>query len=376
MKKNILIFTSVHLSHDSRIVKQVNSLQQAGFECTLVAPWLGHERNYSFSERYFVRKDGLMGRIYAQFIFLRTAIFRKWSFIHFHDFDTLPAAILLRLLTWQRIIYDVHENYGEEVLTRENIPLYLKRPLRFFINAVEWLGARIIGRVVVVVPVQVKRFENWGCNSVSIVRNYASLDVAPPSPVDHFQFHHNRYVINTSGQTVNYGALLLLEAAAIISRDANIVPICCIDRFEGSPGLKDLMLEKIHKENIKNYRFLPRVDPQSIGIYLSSSVIGLSIFLDSPNKRQAIPTKLFEYMAHGIPIIATDVGYQAQIVRESKAGIVVPVDNAEALADAVLCLWKNPELRAQFGLAGRQAFFRNYCWEVEAKNLVKFYSDC
>lgn len=375
-KQTVLIFTSVHPLHDSRIVKQAKSLQQAGYDCTLVAPWAGHERNYSFKECYFERKGGFLGRISAQVNFLRTALFSKWNFIHFHDFDTVPAATLLRILTWRRIIYDVHENYGEEVMIREYIPMPIRRPLRWFVDLVEWLGVRIIGRVVAVVPVQVERFRRWGCREITMVRNYASMEMAPPAPVDPIKVQQEGYVISTSGQTVNYGALLVLEAAAILSRKGEPVPIRGIDRFEGSAGLKELILGRINNEGVQNYKFLPRVAPQAIGSYLSLSAIGLSIRLDTPNMRQGIPTKLFEYMAYGIPIIVTDVGYQAEIVNESRAGIVVPANSAEALADAILGLWQDPELRARLGRAGREAFFRDYCWEAEARKLLDFYSDC
>lgn len=376
LKRNVLIFTSVHPLHDSRIVKQVNSLQKVGYKCTLVAPWAGHERNYAFKESYFDRKGGILGRIFAQLIFLRMALVYQWDFIHFHDFDTVPVAILLRVLTWRRIIYDVHENYGEEVMMREYIPMPLRRPLRWLVNGIEWLGVRIIGRVVVVVPVQVQRFRRWGCRKITLVRNYASIDMAPSDAVDPIKVQQEGYVISTSGQTVNYGALLILDAAAILAKSGYPVAIRGIDRFEGSTSLKDRILDRIKEEDIHNYKILPRVAPQAIGSYLGSSAIGLSIRLDTPNMRQGIPTKLFEYMAYGIPIIATDVGYQADIVTESKSGVVVPADSAEALADAILRLWQDPELRARLGSAGREAFFRDYCWEAEVINLVDFYSEC
>lgn len=374
-KKNVLIFTSVHPLHDARIIKQANSLQQAGYDCTLVAPWAGNEKNYTFKEHYFERKKGIVGRIYAQMTFLWKALFFKWSFIHFHDFDTVPAAILLRLLTWRRVIYDIHENYGEEVMIREYIPMPIRLPLRYIVDAIEWLGIRTIGRVVVVVPVQEQRMRRWGCKKIKMVRNYATMEMAPTTPVDAIKVQQDGYVISTSGQTINYGALQLLDAAAIIAKAEEAIPIRVIDRFEGAPSLKDRVLARIIEEGLTDYQFLPRVAPQEIGIYLSSSAIGLSIRLDTPNMRQGIPTKLFEYMAYGIPIIVTDVGYQADIINQTNAGIVVPANDAEALANAIIRLWQDPELRARLGGAGREAFFRNYCWEVEAQKLVDFYMD-
>lgn len=368
----ILVVTSVHPPHDARIVRQLLTLAGAGYECTLLAPWAGTEREYPFLCRFFQRKSGLLGRLLAQFMFLRLTLLQKWDAIHFHDFDLALAATLVRLLTWQRVIYDVHENYAEEVMVRSYIPDVIRVPLKHFVNVVEWVAVRVIGRVVVVVPVQVERFERWGCRRIALVRNFALSSFAPQEPVNHFAHTDHQFVINTGGQAVNTGALLLLNAASSLQREGRNIPIRGIDRFEGTPGLRDYILEQKEKDAI-NYQLLPRVLPHELERYLRLSAIGLSLRLDTPSQRMGIPTKIFEYMAYGIPIIATDIGYQAQIIRETGAGILVPHDDPNALASAIAELWDDSNKRAQLGRNGRKAFFSFYCWENEAKQLVDFY---
>jgi len=374
MQLRILVATSVHPANDARIVKEVESLSAAGHDCTLLAPWSGSERFYSFKTRFFKRLDGLRGRLNAQLEFLGAAIFHRWDAVHFHDFDLVPAATVVRLLTWQRVIYDVHENYGEEVMFRAYIPMAIRRPLRWVVNAIEWLAARIIGRLVVVTPVQVDRFTRWGCRRNALVRNFASATFLPSEPVDHFSEADDRFVIFTGGQTVKTGAYLLLDTAIWLHKQGHDIPIRAIDRFEGSPGLREEVLAKV-KASAPNYRFVPRVSPRDLGTYLGRSLIGLGLLFDNPCQRIAIPTKLFEYMAYGIPIIATDVGYQAEIVKESGAGILVPPDDPVALAKAILKLWQDPVVRAGLGRCGREAFVSMYSWENEAKKLVQFYAE-
>lgn len=370
----ILVASSVHPSNDARIVKQTEALSRAGHDCTLLAPWAGAERRCPFRAEYFQRHSGLGGRILAQLKFLRAALFHRWDVIHFHDFDLVPAAVLVRLLTGQRIIYDVHENYGEEVMSRGYIPGPMRAPVRTLVNAVEWLGVRIIGRLVVVVPVQVERFTRWGCRKIVLVRNFASNSFLPAAAVEHSADQTGRFVINTGGQSLNTGTYLLLDAAIWLHNKGYSIPIRAIDRFEAAPGLRDGVLAKA-KEAAPSYQFLPRVLPQEVGSYLSQSLIGLSLRPDIPSQRMGIPTKIFEYMAYGIPIIATDVGYQAEIVRASGAGILVPPNDPVALAQAIVRLWQDSALRNDLAKRGREAFVAKYSWENEAKKLVQFYAE-
>lgn len=348
------------------------ALSAAGYECTLLAPWAGAEREYPFRCRFFRRRPGLVGRAVAQFMFLKESLSRRWGAIHFHDFDLTLAALFVRLTSWQRVIYDVHENYAEEVMVRGYIPAALRVPLAHVVNGIEWVACRVIRRFVVVVPVQVERFRRWGCPEIVLVRNFAARSFAPADPVEHLSGAAHGYVINIGGQTLNTGAMLLLDAAIKLNGSHPEIEVCGIDRFEGSPGLRDRVVGEM-RARAQNYRLLPRVSHHELGGYLRNAVIGLSLRLDTPAQRMGIPTKIFEYMAYGIPIIATDVGYQAEIVRATGSGIIVPHDDPNALADAIADLWSDAELRGRLGRAGRKAFFDSYCWEIEAERLTDYY---
>jgi len=63
---------------------------------------------------------------------------------------------------------------------------------------------------------------------------------------------------------------------------------------------------------------------------------------------------ILEAMASGLPIISTDCGGPATAVIPGENGLLTPVGNAQALAEAMQTLWEQPELRRRMGQAARQ----------------------
>lgn len=73
-----------------------------------------------------------------------------------------------------------------------------------------------------------------------------------------------------------------------------------------------------------------------------------------PSRREGLPKSLLEAAACGRPIVATNVPGCREIARESVNALLVPPDNAQALADAIARLADDKELRRKFGEAGRR----------------------
>jgi glycosyltransferase involved in cell wall biosynthesis len=73
-----------------------------------------------------------------------------------------------------------------------------------------------------------------------------------------------------------------------------------------------------------------------------------------PSRREGLPKSLLEAAACGRPIVATNVPGCREIARESVNALLVPPDNAQALADAITRLADDKELRRKFGEAGRR----------------------
>lgn len=82
------------------------------------------------------------------------------------------------------------------------------------------------------------------------------------------------------------------------------------------------------------------------------------------------PLKVYEYMAAGVPVLASRVGQLADLLGDGRGGLLCPPGDADALAAALLELAENAPLRARLGAAGRQKVLRAHTWERVAERIV------
>ena len=93
-----------------------------------------------------------------------------------------------------------------------------------------------------------------------------------------------------------------------------------------------------------------------------------------PSRREGLPKSLLEAAACGRPLIATDVPGCREIARNGVNAILIPTDNAEALAHAVETLSKDRNLRLRLGRAGRDIVTREYSSTLIGSEIVALYS--
>jgi glycosyltransferase involved in cell wall biosynthesis len=79
-----------------------------------------------------------------------------------------------------------------------------------------------------------------------------------------------------------------------------------------------------------------------------------------PSRWEGLPMALLEAMMAGLPIIATKVEGVEEVVAEGKHGLLVPIEDADALADAIMQLMANPQLRHEMGAAAKEQVLRLY----------------
>ena len=119
----------------------------------------------------------------------------------------------------------------------------------------------------------------------------------------------------------------------------------------------------------------PWMEPLEVNRRLAGADIGLVLLHDVPRYREALPVKLFEYMAAGLPVIASDFPLWKGILEESDAGLVVDARDPEAIAEAMDRLIRSPELRQVMGENARLAVLQKYNWQSEANVLLKLYEE-
>ena len=82
---------------------------------------------------------------------------------------------------------------------------------------------------------------------------------------------------------------------------------------------------------------------------------------------------LLEGMASGLPLVATRAGAVPEIVVEGETGLLVNVNDQEALSDAMERILTHPELREQFGAAGKQRVLDQFSAQRMASEYLEVY---
>jgi glycosyltransferase involved in cell wall biosynthesis len=106
-----------------------------------------------------------------------------------------------------------------------------------------------------------------------------------------------------------------------------------------------------------------------IGELLVGASVGLSLLSDDPNYRVSMPSKVVEYLAHGVPVVATPLPAVAALLEEEGGGLLVPFDDIEATVRAVRRVLDEPGLRERLAAEGRVAASQR-TWEVEGARLA------
>ena len=110
----------------------------------------------------------------------------------------------------------------------------------------------------------------------------------------------------------------------------------------------DLMAEARHRR-LDNVVFIPPQPKEAMPAVWSLCDVALVHLRDSPVFREVIPSKMFEAMGMGLPLLlATPEGEASRILQEDGAGVWVPAESPEALAEAILDLMKSEKTRQAF----------------------------
>ena len=128
--------------------------------------------------------------------------------------------------------------------------------------------------------------------------------------------------------------------------------------FLGDGPVKERLVEDARERSLGNVRFLNPLPADALPPLLAAAdILLVPLGLGIPG---AVPSKLYEAMASGRPVVLVADGEPANIVRSNQAGLVVAPDDIAGLAAALRRLRDDPALRAELGANGRRAAERHF----------------
>jgi glycosyltransferase involved in cell wall biosynthesis len=101
--------------------------------------------------------------------------------------------------------------------------------------------------------------------------------------------------------------------------------------------------------------------------------ISIMLYKNTENNREIYPIKLFESMAAGVPVIASNVGGTKNIIMNNQCGIIIDDPSQSMVTRALKRLIDDGMARAEYGRNGRKAFENKYNWGSEENKLINAY---
>ncbi|HEX5466646.1 MAG TPA: glycosyltransferase [Candidatus Limnocylindrales bacterium] len=361
------ILTSVHGPRDPRIFhRQARSLAAAGYAVTILAPGArpGREAGIAFSG--LPARGGRATRPLRWPILLWRAARARADIYHIHDPELLPWAVLLQRLTGRPVIYDSHEFFAESLRSKLWLPALLREPLARLAEPLEKALAARLGAVVAVTPEMADRFVARQPRTVVVMN-------LPPRAADPPPAARAPVVVYAGLMNRERGLDILRATAARVRRDHPDFELRVLGPVEWY-GLPDERALRPEVWAAAGVRFLGTVPPEEVAGHLQAAAIGwLPMNPAIPSKRLAWPIKLGEYLAAGLPVVASDLPVQARVLREAGAGTIVAPFTAEAHAAAIAALLDDPAEARRLGEAGRAYAAAQLTWESQAAVLVGLY---
>jgi glycosyltransferase involved in cell wall biosynthesis len=355
--------TSVHSHTDTRIfIKECRSLARAGYEVHLVAS--GAPDSFVDGVNVHGVKKGRSGRLKRM---TKTAneVYKKALEIdadvyHFHDPELIPIGFKLKK-RGKKVIYDVHEDVPRLILIKHWIPSILRRPISIFVEQYENNIAKNFDVVVTATPFINNRFKSLGCNAVNI-NNYPIIDELYTPRVDWSKKAHAVCYVGEISKARGINEMV----EAIDKTNA----VLLLGGTFSDPNDKENVQKKKGWSKVRELGFLNR---KQVSEVFQQAMAGLVVLHPTINYIDALPVKMFEYMAAGLPVIASNFPLLKDIIEEHKCGICVDPLNISEIAQAIQWIIDNPDKSKEMGLRGRKAVKEKFNWESESKKLIAVY---
>jgi glycosyltransferase involved in cell wall biosynthesis len=356
----VLMVTVVHRPDDARILhRQVPSLRAAGLAVTCAAPWsaTGTPPPEGLDVRDLPRAVGRR-RLAA----LRAAVrlLRREAGDHdlvlLHDPELLLAVRLVGPRRLPPVVWDVHEDPAAALRHRAWVPAPL-RPL---------------------LPAVVRRVERWAERHVHLVlaeEGYRARFRAEHPVVRNLPPRPPSVAAPTGAHREDAGAPRVVYVGrisrgrgvdAMLDLARRLVPAARVELVgDADADVRDRLVAAVDRGELVWHGFVPSDRAAAL---LAGARVGLCLLDDEPNYRVSLPTKVVEYLAQGIPVVATPLPAVAALL-DGGGGALVPFGDRDAAERAVRRLLDDDAAHAESAARAR-AVAAGLTWEAEGERLV------
>ncbi|RMG65931.1 MAG: glycosyltransferase [Calditrichaeota bacterium] len=365
----IIILSTVHPYDDPRVFhRQARSLaKKHRVEMHICAPFEYRRFSPSLTVLGLPEWQSKSSRINTYLALLKRLPALQGQVYILHDPELLPLVPLLK--TWKRgrVVYDIHENYVEMIQEKLWIPAPVRNVVARIYQLVEAVALRWVDMIWYPVDDIGRRYRTVPGVKKCRIRNVPHLA----------QFAG----LKTEGKKENLlvclgyliddrGIAQLIEALGMLAPRYPDLRMVFVGAFQ-SREFEARITQLISRLGLdKRVTVTGKVPYEQVADWLVRAKVGLLNYLPIPNNVHGLPNKLFEYMAAGLPVVASHFKNYAEVVEGTGCGVLVDPTRPEEISRAIAFLLENEEIRHSMGQRGRKAVRERFCWEHEENILL------
>jgi glycosyltransferase involved in cell wall biosynthesis len=240
--------------------------------------------------------------------------------------------------------------------------VFLRRSMAFAFELVEDFIARRLAGVVAATPHIARRFARLNRRSVDI-NNY--------SLPEEFGSGTRR---TGDGRTLCYvGLISRIRGSVEMIRALEKVDARLI--MAGPFESPEMEIELRHMPGWAKVDYRGTVNRAGVAEIMAQSSVGLLMFHPEPNHVDAQPNKLFEYMAAGLAVVASDFPFWRALLTGCDAALFANPRDPDAIAAAINEVLKDPGAAHRMGERAREAVLNRFSWSSEEIKLGRFYGE-
>jgi len=365
--RKVAHLTTVHTPFDVRIFhKECKSLSRAGYDVTLIVCHDKDEIREGIRIRGLPKSRGRLSRIMqGTWSMYREAVRQDADLYHFHDPELLLVGLLLRM-RGKMVVYDAHEDVAADMAAKHYVPRAFRRPLAWMVGTLESCSARFFSGVVAATVKIYRRFTVEDPRRV-VVSNYPILQEFQ-SVIPNAGHRRSSAVAYVGLLSRDRGLPEVLQAMSVLPEGLQATL-----KLAGSFSPSTLREDLAGTNGWDRTCVMGVLDRAGVTGLLAEVRAGLVVFKPTPGHLESAPVKMFEYMAAGIPVIASDFPRFREIVEGARCGLLVQPDDPVGIAKAIEFLLTHPEEAEEMGKQGREAVLSKYNWASEERKLLQLY---
>jgi glycosyltransferase involved in cell wall biosynthesis len=352
ISKIIVHITNAHIADDPRIFsRHCSSLSKYGHEVVYIGPF-GNIRNIVNGVR-IIGLNASKSRIHRYFV-INLKIFievirLKPRLVEFHDPDLVFLALIFRLFNI-KVIGNLHEDIANQVLNKD----WLSNFSKFLLHKALSFGYPKLIKIACNGIVSATHSINkpYKNNNSTICRNFPSNFFISDKDVT-----SKKYIANNGKLKLVYVGVIEkrrgIDEMIAISKSTLVSSITFVGKFS-PPSLESEV--RLNTKGNNKINIIGEVPHKEVFKYITNNDVGICFLEDNPAYAESIPTKIFEYAAFGLPVIANNFDSISSLNNQSQFGILLDRIDYHLVENALLEILNNYDKYSKSSIASSNLF--------------------